>query len=163
MGKMAEFKKNVIAHQASVKIAIFKFGYADISDTNKEDIKTAYKKMIDELRTQVTGIRFVHITPPLIYIVTRDDGNAAKMNVAQWMKDTFKDKDVIYELQQIESNNGACKLGNVLRICDENRSTAGCSSKNQGVDAAEGQGHLCEKAAVRISKAFLMSIYNAGK
>ena len=163
MGKMAEFKENVIAHQASVKIAIFKFGYADISDTNKEDIKTAYKKMIDELRTQVTGIRFVHITPPLIYIVTRDDGNAAKMNVAQWMKDTFKDKDVIYELQQIESNNGACKLGNVLRICDENRSTAGCSSKNQGVDAAEGQGHLCEKAAVRISKAFLMSIYNAGK
>lgn len=163
MGKMAEFKKNVIAHQASVKIAIFKFGYADINDTNKEEVKAAYKKMIDELRTQVTGIRFVHITPPLIYIVTRDDGNAAKMNVAQWMKDTFRDKDVIYELEEIESNNAACKLGNVLSICNENRSTAACPSKNQGVDAVEGQGHLCEKAAARISKAFLMSIYNAGK
>jgi hypothetical protein len=163
IGKMAEFKKNVIAHQASVKIAIFKFGYADINDTNKEEVKAAYKKMIEELRTQVTGIRFVHITPPLIYIVTRDDGNAAKMNVAQWMKDTFKGTDVIYELEEIESNNGGCKLGNVLTICDENRSTAACSSKNQGVDASEGQGHLCEKAAARISKAFLMSIYNAGK
>ena len=163
MGKMAEFKKNVLAHKAVVNIAIFKFGYADISDANKEEVKTAYKKMIEELRTAVSGIRFVHITPPLVYITTQDDGNAAKMNVAQWMKDTFKDMDVIYELEEIESNNGACKLGNVLRICDENRSTAGCSSKNQGVDAPEGQGHLCEKAAARISKAFLMSIYNAGK
>lgn len=163
MGKMAEFKKNILAHKAAINIAIFKFGYADINDANKEEVKTAYKKMIDELRTAVTGIRFVHITPPLIYITTKDDGNAAKMNVAQWMKDTFKDQDVIYELEEIESNNGACKLGNVVRICDENRSTAGCSSKNQGVDAPEGQGHLCEKAAARISKAFLMSIYNAGK
>lgn len=163
MGKMAEFKKNVLAHKASVKIAIFKFGYADINDTNKEHVKVAYKQLIDELRTQVSGIRFVHITPPLVYITSKDDGNAAKVNVAQWMKDTFKDRDVIYELEEIESNNGACKLGNVLRICDENRSTAACSSKNQGVDAAEGQGHLCEKAAARISKGFLMSIYNAGK
>ncbi|MCE7042035.1 hypothetical protein [Dyadobacter sp. CY312] len=163
MGKMEEFRKNILAHKAVVNIAIFKFGYADINDNNIEVVKTAYKKMIDDLRTQVTGIRFVHITPPLIYITSKDDGNAAKMNVAQWMKDTFKDKDVIYELEEIESNNGACKLGNVLRICEENRSTVGCSSKNQGVDAPEGQGHLCEKAALRISKAFLMSIYNAGK
>lgn len=163
MGKMEEFKKNILTHKASVNIAIFKFGYADINDENIEEVKATYKKMIDELRTQVSGIRFVHITPPLIYITSKDDGNAAKMKVAQWMKDTFKEKDVIYELEEIESNNGACKLGNVLRICEENRSTANCASKNQGVDAPEGQGHLCEKAAVRISKGFLMSIYNAGK
>jgi len=163
IGKMAEFKKNVMTHKSTVNIAIFKFGYADINDTNKEEVKKAYKTMIDELRTAVTGIRFIHITPPLIYITSKDDGNAAKVDVAQWMKNTFKDKDVIYELEEIESNNGTCKLGNVIRICDENRSTAGCSSKNQGVDAPEGQGHLCEQAATRISKAFLMSIYNAGK
>lgn len=163
MGKMAEFKKNALAHKSVLKIAVFKFGYADINDGNIEQVKTAYKQMVDDLRGQIPNLRFIHITPPLIYIVTKDDGNAAKMAVAQWMKDTFRDKDVIYELEEIESNNGSCKLGNVLRICDENRSTAGCSSKNQGVDAAEGQGHLCEKAASRISKAFLMSIYNAGK
>jgi hypothetical protein len=161
--KMAEFKKNVLAHAPLLQIAIFKFGYADINDENLAQTKAAYKQMIDDLRSQVTGLRFVHITPPLIYIVTKDDGNAAKMNMAQWMKDTFKDKDVIFDLEAIESNNGACKLGTVWRICDEYRSTSACPSKGQGVDAPEGQGHLCEKAASRISKAFLMSIYNTAK
>ncbi|MEZ4904054.1 MAG: hypothetical protein R2822_21065 [Spirosomataceae bacterium] len=163
MGKIAEFKKNALAHKSLIKIAIFKFGYADINDNNVEQVKVAYKALIDDLRTQITDLRFVHITPPLIYIVTKDDGNAAKMKVAQWMKDTFKDKDVIYDLQEIESDNGACKLGNVWTICDKYRSKANCPSKSQGIDAPEGQGHLCEKEATRISKAFLMSIYNAGK
>ena len=163
MEKIAEFKKNVLAHKSIVKIAIFKFGYADIRDDNIEEVETAYKQMIDDLRAQVPGLRFVHVTPPLIYIATKDEGNAAKMKVAQWMKDTFRDKDVIFDLEQIESNNGSCKLGAVWRICDEYRSTAACPSKGQGVDAPEGQGHLCEKAATRISKAFLLSIYNCGK
>jgi hypothetical protein len=163
MEKIAEFKKNVLAHKSIVKIAIFKFGYADIRDDNIEEVKMAYKQMIDDLRAQVPGLRFVHVTPPLIYITTKDEGNAAKMKIAQWMKDTFRDKDVIFDLEQIESNNGSCKLGAVWRICDEYRSTAACPSKGQGVDAPEGQGHLCEKAATRISKAFLLSIYNCGK
>lgn len=163
MGKIADFKKNALAHKALIKIAIFKFGYADIKDDNVEAVKVAYKQLIDDLRNQVPDLRFVHVTPPLVYIATKDEGNAAKMKLGTWMKDTFKDKDVIFDLQEIESNNGACKLGSVWRICDEYRSTASCSSKNQGVDAPEGQGHLCEKAANRISKALLMSIYNAGK
>ncbi len=79
------------------------------------------------------------------------------------MKETFKDKDSIFDLEEIETNNGACKLGSIWRICDEYRSTANCPSKSQGIDAPEGQGHLCEKAATRISKAFLYSIYQAGK
>jgi hypothetical protein len=161
--KIAEFKKNVLAHKSIAKIAIFKFGYADIRDDNIDEVKVTYKQMIDDLRAQVQGLRFVHITPPLIYIASKDEGNAAKMKVAQWMKDTFREKNVIFDLEQIESNNGSCKLGDVWRICDEYRSTAACPSKGQGVDAPEGQGHLCEKAATRISKAFLMSIYNVGK
>lgn len=163
MEKIQEFKRNVLAHKSLVQIAIFKFGYADIHDGNLEEVKAAYKSMIEDLRGQVSGLRFVHITPPLITIVTKDEGNAAKMRMAQWMKDNFKDRDVIFELEEIESNNGACKLGNAWTLCAENRSTAGCPSKNQGVDAPEGQGHLCEAAATRISKAFLMSIYQAGK
>lgn len=161
--KIQEFKNNALAHKSAVQIAIFKFGYADINDGNLEQVKTAYKNMIDDLRSQISGARFVHVTPPLITIVTKDEGNAAKMKMAQWMKDNFKDKDVIFELEEIESNNGACKLGSVWTLCSENRSTSSCPSKNQGVDAPEGQGHLCEAAATRISKAFLMSIYNAGK
>lgn len=163
LGKIAEFKRNALAHKSLGKIAIFKFGYADITDANLEQVKVAYKALIDDLRAQITDLRFVHITPPLVYIVTKDEGNAAKMKMAQWMKDTFKDKDVIYDLQEIESDNGACKLGNVWMICDKYRSKANCPSKGQGIDAPEGQGHLCEKEATRISKAFLMSIYNCGK
>lgn len=161
--KIAEFKENILAHKNSVKIAIFKFGYADINDDNLEQVKTAYKKLIDELRSQVAGLKFVHVAPPLVYITSGDDGNSAKMKMAQWMKDTFKNTDVIFDLTSIESDNGACALGNVWRICDQYRSTADCPSKNQGIDAPEGQGHLCETAAIRISKAFLLSIYNAGK
>ena len=163
LGKIAEFKRNALAHKSLVKIAIFKFGYADITDANLEQAEVAYKALIDDLRTQIPGLRFVHITPPLIYIVSKDEGNAAKMKLAQWMKDTFKDKDVIYDLQEIESDNGACKLGSIWTICDKYRSKANCPSKGQGIDAPEGQGHLCEKEATRISKAFLMSIYNCGK
>ena len=163
LGKIAEFKRNALAHKSLVKIAIFKFGYADITDANLEQAEVAYKALIDDLRTQIPGLRFVHITPPLIYIVSKDEGNAAKMKMAQWMKDMFKDKDVIYDLQEIESDNGACKVGSVWMICDKYRSKANCPSKGQGIDAPEGQGHLCEKEATRISKAFLMSIYNCGK
>lgn len=163
LGKIAEFKQNALAHKSIIKIAIFKFGYADINDGNLEQVKTAYKQLIDDLRSQISGLRFVHITPPLIYIITKDDGNAAKMKMATWMKDTFKTQDSIFDLQEVESDNGSCKLGSVWTICDKYRSTSRCPSKNQGVDAPEGQGHLCESAATRISKAFLYSIYQVGK
>ncbi|MEA5458617.1 hypothetical protein VB796_06195 [Arcicella sp. LKC2W] len=163
IGKIAEFKNNALTHKSIIKIAILKFGYADINDGNVEQVKTAYKTLIDDLRSQIPDLRFVHVTPPLIYIVSKDDGNAAKMKIAQWMKDTFKDKDSIFDLQEIESDNGSCSLNGVLTICNKYRSTSGCPSKNQGVDAPEGQGHLCESAATRISKAFLYSIYQAGK
>ena len=163
IGKIAEFKKNALAHKAILKIAIFKFGYADINDVNIEQVKTAYKGLIEDLRSQIPELRFVHITPPLIYIVSKDDGNAAKMKIGQWMKDTFKDKDSVFDLQEIESDNGSCNVIGVWIICNKYRSTASCPSKNQGIDAPEGQGHLCESAATRISKAFLYSIYQIGK
>lgn len=158
--KMAAFKREALQQKSKLQIAIFKFGYADITDANLEAMKIQYKAMIDELRA--AGLRVVHITPPLIYILTKDDGNAAKMKMADWMKATFT-QDVIFDIQACESKDGTCKLNSVLRICDDLRSTSGCPSKGQGVDAPEGQGHLCEKAATSISKAFLMSIYNAGK
>ena len=161
--KIAEFKKNALTHKSIIKIAIFKFGYADITDSNIEQVKTAYKQLIDDLRNQITNLRFVHITPPLVYITSKDDGNAAKMKIADWMKATFKDKDSIFDLEEIESDNGNCKLGSVWTICDKYRSTTKCPSKGQGIDAPEGQGHLCESAATRISKAFLFSIYQVGK
>jgi hypothetical protein len=65
--------------------------------------------------------------------------------------------------KRLSQTTGAVSLEMSLGFVMTTVSTAGCSSKNQGIDAAEGQGHLCEKAAGRISKAFLMSIYNAGK
>lgn len=158
--KIAGFKAEVLKQKSKLQIAIFKFGYADINDGNLEEMKSAYKQMIDELR--VAKIRFVHITPPLITITTADDGNAAKMKMGIWMKETFKAKDVIFDLQEIESDNGNCNLNGVWTICPKYRSTANCSSKSQGIDSPEGQGHICEKEAVRISKAFLYGIYRVG-
>jgi hypothetical protein len=159
--KIAAFKREALQQKSKLKVAVFKFGYADITDENLESVKILYKQMIDDLR--IAGLKFVHITPPLVYIKTADDGNAAKMKMATWMKSTFKDKDVIYDLQEIESDKGACNLGGVWTICDKYRSTESCPSKGQGVDAPEGQGHICESQANRMSKAFLLSIYKAVK
>ncbi len=78
-------------------------------------------------------------------------------------KDIFKDKDVVFDFQEAESDNGACGWYGIWGICNKYRSTTSCPSKSQGVDAAEGQGHLCETAATKISKAFLMSIYSTGR
>lgn len=161
--KIRVFKENVLTNKEVLKIAILKFGYADISDNNYTQVQTEYKKAIDELRSQVKDLRFVHVTPPLVFSTATYEGNAAKMKVAQWMRDTFRATDVIFDLQALESNDGTCQQNNVWRICTENRNTAADPSEVNGVDSSDGQGHLGKKAAQRISKALLMSIYNAGK
>ena len=54
--------------------------------------------------------------------------------------------------------------GGAWEICNSVRSTSGCPSLNQGIDAPSGQGHLCyEPHAKRFAKAFLYAIYLAGK
>lgn len=161
--KIRVFKENVLSNKDVLKIAILKFGYADINDDNYAQVQTEYKKMVDELRSQAVGLRFVHLTPPLVFSTAAYEGNAAKMKVGQWMKDTFKATDVIFDLQALEANDGACQQGNVWRICTENRNTAADPSDVNGIDGSDGQGHIGKKAAQRISKALLMSIYNAGK
>ncbi|QIP12645.1 hypothetical protein G8759_08425 [Spirosoma aureum] len=161
--KIRVFRENVLANKASLNIAVFKFGYADIQDNNFEQVKTDYKKMVDDLRTAIPGLRFVHLTPPLVYSTAAYEGNGAKMKVGQWMKSTFSTTDVIFDLQELESNNGACQQTSVWRICPENRNTAADPSDVNGIDSSDGQGHIGKKAGQRISKALLMSIYNAGK
>jgi hypothetical protein len=160
--KMRVFKEAALRSKGTLKIAIFKFGYADILDANRDGVKTAYKMFVDELRRQIPGLRFVHVTPPLVYATTADEGNAAKANVGQWMRDTFKGTDVIFDLQAIETNDGACQQANVPHICQGNRASVTDPSEVNGVDS-DGQGHLGKKAAQRISKAFLYAIYLAGK
>ncbi|MRS60245.1 hypothetical protein GJJ30_02995 [Larkinella terrae] len=160
--KIRVFKEAALRSKATLKIAVFKFGYADVLDNNRDQVKTAYKTFVDELRQQIPGLQFVHITPPLVYSTTAEEGNAAKANVGQWMKDTFKSTDVIFDLQAIETNDGTCQQANVPRICPDNRASPSDPSEVNGVDS-DGQGHLGQKAGQRISKALLLSIYNAGR
>ncbi len=161
--KIRVFRENATRNKDLLQIAIFKFGYADIMDDNFEKVKTEYKAFVDALRLQSPNLRFVHITPPLVYSTTSFEGNAAKMKVGQWMKDTFKGTDIIFDLQALEANDGACQQNSVWRICPENRNSASDPSDVNGVDSSDGQGHIGKKAGQRISKALLMSIYNAGK
>lgn len=160
--KIRVFKEAALRSKATLKIAVFKFGYADILDSNSEQVKNAYKVFVDDLKAQIPGLRFVHITPPLVYSTSAEEGNAAKANVGQWMKDTFKSSDVIFDLQAVETNEGSCQLNNVPRICQENRASATDPSEVNGVDS-DGQGHLGKKASQRISKALLYAIYQVGK
>ena len=55
LGKIAEFKRNTLAHKSLIKIAIFKFGYADINDGNTEQVKTAYKQILGIEKYEIYG------------------------------------------------------------------------------------------------------------
>ncbi len=158
--KFAEFKEYALANKSSLKVVCFKFGYADIEESTRTSVQDGYKAMVDELKAN--GLRVLHVTPPLVYDVVY---NAPKMAVRSWMLTTFKN-DVIFDLQDIESkglSSGVrCEDASVWRICDDIRSTTSCPSKGQGVDTP-AQGHLCEIAARTLSKAFLYSLYMAGK
>ena len=161
--KIRVFKEQILLSKTSVNIGVFKFGYADINDDNYLQVQTAYKDMVDELKSKVSGIRILHVTPPLVFSVENYEGNNARMKVGAWMKSTFATTDVIFDLQALESNDGTCKNGNVWRICTENRNTATDPSDVNGIDTSDGQGHIGKKAGIKISKSFLMSIYNCGR
>lgn len=161
--KIRVFKEQILYSKDVVKIGVFKFGYADIDDSNYTQVQTAYKVMVDELKSKVSGFKMLHVTPPLVYSVESYDGNAARMKVGQWMKSTFAMTDVVFDLQALESNDGSCKVGDVWRICPENRNSSSDPSDVNGIDTSDGQGHIGKKAGGRISKALLLSIYHAGK
>ncbi len=161
--KIRVFKEQILANKDLVQIAIFKFGYGDINDNNYTQVQTAYQNMVTELKTTVPNLRFIHITPPLVYSVEPYEGNAARMLVGEWMRTTFAATDVIFDLQALESNDGACQENGVWRICPENRNTAADPSDVNDIDTSDGQGHIGKNAGKRISKALLTSIYKAGK
>ncbi len=161
--KIRVFKEQILNSKEVVKIGVFKFGYADIDDDNYLLVEAAYKNMVVELKSAISGFRMVHVTPPLVFSTESYDGNSARMKVGQWMKTTFAATDVIFDLQALESNDGACQVQGVWRICEENRNSASDPSDVNGIDTSPGQGHIGKKAGQRIAKALLMSIYNSGK
>jgi hypothetical protein len=158
--KFSYFRSNALANKANLRLAVFKFGYADIESGTLNAVQLGYKAMVDELKSN--GIRVLHVTPPLIFDTNY---NTPKMQLRSWMQTTFPD-DVIFDLQDIESRTHAvgarCEQNGVWQICSDIRSTPVCPSKGQGIDTV-GQGHLCLSAAVKISKAFLYALYLAGK
>jgi hypothetical protein len=160
-GKIAEFTAMALANQATVRVAIMKFGYADIVGDTIEDVQAAYQAAVGEIRGR--GIRVLHVTPPLVHASPAD--NAPKMEMRSWMIATFPG-DVVFDLQDVESTDpdtsGRCERGGSWEICESVRSTAACASLGQGIDAPAGQGHICHTHAERFARAFLYAIYLAG-
>jgi hypothetical protein len=161
-GKTTEFRNLALANQATLRVAIMKFGYADVVSSNIATAQSNYVTAVNAVKAQ--GTKVVHITPPLVYNLPGD--NVPKMQMRSWMMTTFPD-DVIFDLEDVESIDpttfARCERGGAWEICDSIRSTSSCVSRSQGVDAPSGQGHLCYAQATRLAKAFLYSIYQAGK
>ena len=162
-GKATEFRNMAVANKNTLRVAIMKFGYADVVAGNQATARSSYLAAVTAIKAQ--GVRVLHVTPPFVYNVPSE--NAPKMEMRTWMLSTFA-SDVIFDLQDIESTepgSGArCQRGGSWEICNSVRSTSGCPSKNQGVDSASGQGHICYNPhAQRIAKAFLFAIREAGK
>ncbi len=162
-GKIAEFMSMALANQTTVRVAIMKFGYADIVAGTVAGAQADYQAAVSAIKA--AGVRVLHVTPPLVYNVPAE--NAPKMQMREWMMATFPD-DVIFDLQDVEStepgSDTRCERGGSWEICDSVRSTRTCPSLHQGIDAASGQGHIChDPHARRLAKAFLYSIYLAGQ
>jgi hypothetical protein len=155
--KMDVLRRALKATKGAAKIVTFSFGYADVRDEDLAKLQGEYQKLVADVKAQ--GARFVHITPPIVYSVAE---NPPKQRLRAWMLSTFKD-DVIFDLQDVESLDGGkrCEENGVWRICQANRSTAGCPSKSQGIDG-DGAGHLCERKARDLAKGLLYSFYLAG-
>lgn len=156
--KLAVFRDAVLRNKATFKVAAMKFGYADVRQADLAQVQAQYQRTVTELRG--AGVRVLHVTPPLVFDSAE---NPPKLAMRTWMLQTFA-SDVIFDLQDIESQSGGrrCEVGGVWRICPDVRSTSACPSKSQGVDG-DGAGHLCEKAAGRIAKAFLYAIHLAAR
>lgn len=155
--KLVVFRDAALRNKAVFKVVAMKLGYADVRKGDLANVQAEYQRLTSELRA--AGLRVLHVTPPLVFDPAE---NPPKMAMRTWMIATFP-TDVIFDLQDIESTSSGkrCEVGGTWRICPETRSTAACSSKSQGVDG-DGAGHLCEKAAGRIAKAFLYAIHRAG-
>jgi hypothetical protein len=149
-------------NSAFIRVAVLKFGYADVLAGTLTTAQNAYATMVSNAKSR--GVRVLHVTPPFVYNVPSE--NAPKMQMRTWMMSTFPN-DVIFDLEDVESTEpvgGArCQRGGSWEICDSIRSKPGCSSKEQGTDSPSGQGHICQTTVPRISKAFLYAIYQAGK
>ncbi len=161
-GKCTEFGQMAVANAATARVAIMKFGYADVVDGTLAAAQAAYAAAVMQVKT--SGVRVLHVTPPLVYDAPGD--NAPKLQMRQWMLATYAG-DIVFDLEDVESTHpttGArCERGGSWEICDAVRSTVACPSQNQGIDAPSGQGHLCQKQSERLTRAFLYAIFRAAK
>lgn len=156
--KLAVWREHVGKHP-SLKVAVMKFGYADVLPDTLEVAKQGYLAAVTEIRRRGTAV--VHVTPPLVFDVAE---NPAKQTMRAWMLSQFAG-DVILDFADIESTDPAtgarCEEGGVWRICPGIRSREGCASEGQGIDGP-GQGHLCAAEAKRLARALLFAIHLAG-
>jgi hypothetical protein len=162
LAKIAEWRAFALANgPARVRVAIMKFGYADI-DGDLGPIQASYASATAALRG--AGVRVLHVTPPLVYDAPA--ANASLVAMRAWMITTFP-SDVIFDLADVESvdpvSGARCARAGSWELCDRIRSTRACPSAGQGVDAPAGQGHLCEAEAIRLAKALLLAIVEAAR
>lgn len=153
--KLAVWREHVGKHP-SLKVAVMKFGYADVLPDTLELAKREYLAAVAEIRKR--GATVVHVTPPLVFDVAE---NPAKQTMRTWMLTQFAG-DVVLDFADLESTDPAtgarCEEGGVWRICPSIRSREGCASEGQGIDGP-GQGHLCAAEAKRLAKALLFAIH----
>lgn len=159
--KLAEFQDSVLKNKTKVRVAIFKFGYGDVTAVSLAKLQPAYQRTVAAIKA--AGVHVLHVTPPLVFD-TAD--NEAKLQMRTWMQSTFKG-DVIFDLDDIESTDPSakrCEIAGVWRVCPEYRVTASCRSQQNTEADQTTQGHLCLRtAATKIARSFLYAIYEAGK
>jgi hypothetical protein len=111
-GKTAEFLATAIANQATLRVAIMKFGYADVVEGSLGAAKESYLNAVAGIKSK--QIRVLHVTPPLVYGVPEE--NAPKMAFRSWMIETFPN-DIIFDLEDVESTDPALARGRSATAC----------------------------------------------
>ena len=130
---------------ATADVVALELGTSGFSESSKVTaLKEAYSAHVDALRTTFPKVRLMHITPPLTTGISKE--NRARQEVSDWIKQTYGDRDVVFDLGGVEStrvDGRPCQGEKVRALCGEYGAT---------------DGRLGVEPAKRVAKAFLYAL-----
>jgi hypothetical protein len=130
---------------ARADVAGFKLCYVDFYEAAKlSGLRDAYQKQIEAIRAAHPKLRLFHVTPPL---TTKEaPENKVRVEFGDWLKKTFSQREVVYDLQSVESTKAdgvQCLTGGTRSLCPE---------------YAADEGHLNAEGQKRAAKGLLYAI-----
>jgi hypothetical protein len=144
MGKTAAFRASISGGiGGKADIAFFKYCYVDFdASTNIAVVFADYQSTMAALRSSYPGVRFVHVTVPLM--TASNGGNGPREQFSELLRQAYAGKEPLFDLAEVESTrpDGTSELSNGIRALVPSYSSDG--------------GHLNTSGAEVVAKALVV-------